>query len=53
MTSFAEALVVQSADEVGRESFVSAHFFIHPEQYANTCMAVLIRRVTCEGLFSF
>ena len=52
MASFAEALF-QSTDEVGTESFVSAHFLIHPEQNANTCMAVLIRRVTCEGLFSF
>ena len=45
--------VVQGADEVGTESFVSVHFLIHPEPYGNTCMAVLIRRVTCESLFSF
>ena len=45
--------VVQGADEVGRESFVSVDFLISPEQYANKCMAVLIRRVTCKCLFSF
>ena len=28
-------------------------FLISPEQYANKCMAVLIRRVTCKSLFSF
>ena len=28
-------------------------FLIHSEQYANTCMAVLIRRVTCKSFFSF
>ena len=33
--------------------FVSVDFVIHSEQYANTCMAVLIRRVTCKSLFSF
>ena len=45
--------VVQSAHEVGTESFVTADFLFHPEQYANTCMAVLIWRVTCESLFLF
>ena len=45
--------VVQGAEQVGTESFVSVDFLIHPEQYGNTCMAVLIRRVTCESLFSF
>ena len=40
--------VVQGADEVGTESFVSVGFLISPEQYANTCMAVMIRRVTCK-----
>ena len=45
--------VVQGADEAGTESFVSVDFLISPEQYANTYMAVLIRRVTCESLFSF
>ena len=28
-------------------------FLIHSEQYANTCMAVLIRRVTCKRFFFF
>ena len=47
--------VVQGADVVRTESFffVSVDFLIHFEQYENTCMAVLIRRVTCESLFSF
>ena len=45
--------VVQGADEVGTESFLSVDFLIPPEQYANTYMTVLIRRVTCESLFSF
>ena len=48
--------VLQGADEVGTESvffFESVDFVIHSEQYANTCMAVLIRRVTCKSLFSF
>ena len=35
------------------ESFVSVDFLISSEQYANTCMAVLIRRVTSKSLFSF
>ena len=46
--------VVQGADEVGTESFFlwdSADFLFHSEQYANTCMAVLIRRVTCKSFF--
>ena len=33
--------------------FCVCTFQIHPEQYAKTCMAVLITRVTGEGLFSF
>ena len=45
--------VVQGADEVGTDSLYCVDFLIHLEQYANTCMAVLIRRVTCESLFSF
>ena len=45
--------VAQGADEVGTESFVSVVFLISSEQYANICMAVLIRRVTCKSLFSF
>ena len=43
---------VQGADEVGTESFVSVQFLIHPEQYANTCMAVLdVRLVKVCFLF--
>ena len=48
--------VVQGADEVGTESFFGwdiVDFLIHSEQYANTGMAVLIRRVTCKSFFSF
>ena len=44
---------MQGADEVGTESFLNVDFLIPTEQYANTCIAVLIRRVTCESLFSF
>ena len=48
MASFA----VQGADEVGTESFfVSVDLLIHSEQYANTSMAVLIKRMTCKSLF--
>ena len=50
MASFA----VQGADEVGTESFfVSVDLLIHSEQYANTSMAVLIKRVTCKSSFFF
>ena len=45
--------VVQGADEVGTEYFVSVDFLIQPKQYANTCMVVLIIRVTWESLFSY
>ena len=48
MASFAEALF-----KAPTKSKRIADCLIHPEQYANTCMAVLIRRVTCESLFSF
>ena len=44
--------VVQDADEVGTESFfVSVDLLIHSQQYANTSMAVLIKRVTCKSSF--
>ena len=44
--------VVQGADEGGTDFFfVSVDFLIHSEQYANTCMTVLIRRVTCKRFF--
>ena len=33
--------------------FVSVDFLIHSEQYAKTCMAVLIRLVTCKSFFFF
>ena len=36
-----------------RIAFVSVDFLIPPKQYANTCMAVLIRHVTCKSLLSF
>ena len=36
-----------------RIAFVRVDFLIPPEQYANTCMAVLIGHVTCKSLFSF
>ena len=40
---------MQGAAEVGTKYFfVSVDFLINSEQYANTCMAVLIRRVTCK-----
>ena len=46
--------VVQGFDEVGTESFfVSVDLLIHSEQYANTSMAILIRRVTCKSSFFF
>ena len=50
MASFAEALFKAPTKS---ERNLCVDFLIHPEQYANTCMAVLIRRVTCESLFSF
>ena len=50
MASFAEALFKAPTKS---EWNLCVDFLIHPEQYANTCMAVLIRRVTCESLFSF
>ena len=45
--------VVQGADDFGTESVVSVDILILLKQYANTCMAVLIRRVPCKRLFSF
>ena len=33
--------------------FVSVDLLIHSEQYANTSMAILIRRVTCKSSFFF
>ena len=51
LTSFAEALY--EAPTKSESFFVTVDFLIHSEQYANTWMAVLIRRVTCKSLFSF
>ena len=51
MASFAEALF--KAPTKLERNLLSVYILIHPEQYGNTCMAVLIRRVTCESLFSF
>ena len=50
MANFAEALFRAPTKS---EWNLWVDFLVHPEQYANTCMAVLIRRVTCESLFSF
>ena len=52
MASFAETYKAPTKSERNL-FFVSVDFFIHSEQYANTCMAVLIRRVTCKSFFSF
>ena len=54
MLSFAEALYEAPTKSEGNLFFfVTVDFLIHSEQYANTWMAVLIRRVTCKSLFSF
>ena len=53
MVSFAEALYEAPTKSEGNLFFVTVDFLIHSEQYANTWMAVLIRRVTCKSLFSF
>ena len=50
MASFAETYKAPTKSERNL-FFVSVDFFIHSEQYANTCMAVLIRRVTCKSFF--
>ena len=53
MASFAEALYEAPTKSERNLFFVTVDFLIHSEQYANTWMAVLIRRVTCKSLFSF
>ena len=53
MASFAEALYEVPTKSERNLFFVTVDFLIHSEQYANTWMAVLIRRVTCKSLFSF
>ena len=51
MASFAETLYKAPTKSERNIFFVSVDFLIHSEQYANTCMAVLIRRVTCKSFF--
>ena len=51
MVSFAEALYEAPTKSERNLFFVTEDFLIHSEQYANTWMAVLIRRVTCRSLF--
>ena len=52
MASFAEALMYKDPTKSERNLFsVSVDFL--SEHYANTRVAVLIRRVTCKSLFSF
>ena len=53
LASFAEALYEAPTKFERNLFFVTVDFLIHSEQYANTWMAVLIRRVTCKSLFSF
>ena len=53
MVSFAEALYEAPTKSERNLFFVTVDFLIHSEQYANTWMAVLIRRVKCKSLFSF
>ena len=52
MEGFAETLYKAPRKSERNLFFVSVDFLIHSEQYANTCMAVLIRRVTCKSFFS-
>ena len=51
MASFAETLYKAPTKAERIFFFVSVDFLIHSEQYANTCMTVLIRRVTCKRFF--
>ena len=54
MANFADALYeAPTKSERNLQFFVTVDFLIHSEQYANTWMAVLIRRVKCKSLFSF
>ena len=53
MASFAETLYKAPTNSERNIFFVSVDFLIHSEQYANTCMAVQERRVTCKSSFSF
>ena len=51
MASFAETLYKAPRKSERTFFFESVDLLIHSEQYANTCMAVLIRRVTCKSFF--
>ena len=55
MASFAKTLYKAPTKSERNVFFlwVTVDFLIHSEQYANTCMAVLIKRVTCKSFFSF
>ena len=53
MASFAETLYKAPTKSERNLFFASVYFLIHSEQYANTCMTVLIRRVTCKRFFFF
>ena len=53
MASFAETLYKAPTKSERNLFFASVYFLIHSEQYANTCRAVLIRRVTCKRFFFF
>ena len=53
MASFAKTLYKAPTKSERNVFFlwVTVDFLIHSEQYANTCMAVLITRVTCKSFF--
>ena len=51
MASFAETLYKVLMKSERNLFFVSVDFLMNSEQYATTCMAVLIRRVTCKSFF--
>ena len=53
MASFAETSYKAPTKAERIFFFVSVDFLIHSEQYANTCMTVLIRRLTCKRFFFF
>ena len=51
MASFAETLYKAPTKSERNLFFVSVDLLIYSEQYANTCMAVLIRHMTCKSIF--
>ena len=51
MASFAETLYKAPTKSERNLFFVSVDLLIYSEQYTNTCMAVLIRHVTCKSFF--